>query len=86
MGDNSFLTNLKVAWAWVITMVSTSLGSLLDVIPEDVGKIGVVLTIVVSFILIRVQCVNLRNHRLVNEIKTLELEQLKREMSEREEV
>ncbi len=73
---NSALNKINVAWLWVITTLSTSLGSLLNIIPEDLGKLGVLLTCVVSMILIRVQIMNLRNARAEYKIKEYQLKAL----------
>ena len=78
----SFLTNIKVAWLWAITTASTSLGSLFDLIPDTVGKLGVVMTVAISFVLLRVHLATLRNKKIEAEIKTLELEKLKRELGD----
>lgn len=80
---NDFLHNVKAAWFMAVTMLSTSIGSLLHIIPSDIGKLGVLLTAIVSCILIRVQLVNLKNAKAESEIKALQLRQLRETMETR---
>lgn len=73
---------MKLAWASVLTTISTSLGSLLSIIPDNIGKLGVILTCILTVLLIRVQLSNYRNNKLECKIKKLELKKLQAEFDE----
>ena len=75
---NDFLNNIKVAWISVITMLGTSLGSLLSILPDNIGKLGVLLTCIVSCILIRIQLANLKKVNMEVKMKELELQKMEK--------
>ena len=82
-GTDILLSDIRIAWIWVITTFGTAIGSLLAIVPDNIGKAGVLLTATLSVILIRVQMMNLKNARIDRKIKERTLQNLEREERER---
>lgn len=54
----------KAAWTVVGSTITTSVAALFNIIPDDIGKLGTLIGIVLSIILIRVHIINTRKVKL----------------------
>jgi len=68
MTSNDWLGEIKVAIAAIAATAGTGVAKILDLIPEDIGKLAVVVSIVLSSIIIYVQLQNVRKTKLEIEI------------------
>lgn len=64
----NMILNVKAAWAVVGSTFATSIGLLFELIPNDIGKLGTVIAIIFSVILIRMHILNTRKIQLEIEI------------------
>ena len=79
MDINHTLHSIKLAWTSAITTLGVGLGTIMDFIPDDIGKLASVLGIVLTTILIinhwRMGAMQRENLRLENERLIRELEE-----------
>ncbi|MCK4871081.1 MAG: hypothetical protein KAS93_08230 [Gammaproteobacteria bacterium] len=71
--------DVKFAFVLALTTISTGVGHLLDYIPNDIGKLSILVTIILSLVLIFTHLRRSRAKALVTEsqLMTAELEQSK---------
>ncbi len=74
MGVVKLLENAKVASFVSITMIATGTGTILDWVPDDIGKLSILIGIVLSCVLI---FTHIRKSNLQSEKTKLEIERLK---------
>lgn len=76
--------NPKIAAGVSTVTTGTGLGTVLDFIPDDIGKLATLIGIVLSFILIRVHWAGLKKVQLeVSILKTQEAERVERAKARR---
>ncbi len=71
MSVTDLLNDLRVGWTTVVGLTGTGLGALLEWIPDDIGKLGSVVGLILATVLIRV-------HLKTHEKLSLEVEELRR--------
>ncbi len=71
------LTNIKFAWAWVVTTLGAGTGTILELIPTHIGTVASLLGCVLTVVLIRSHRSKsaLEQEKLKLEIKALKDEQ-----------
>lgn len=78
------VTNIKVAAAVSVSTTTCGLGQLLDIIPDNIGKlgsfIGVVLSVVLIYVHLRRMYIEQKKAKLDIETKEIQLEKMKAEL------
>lgn len=86
MDINHTINSVKLAWTSAVTTLGVGLGTIMEFIPDDIGKLASVFGIVLTTILIvnhwRMAPLNRENKRLETENKRLENEKLMRELED----
>lgn len=72
--------NPKVAAAVASVTTGTGAGTILDFIPDDIGKLATLVGLVLSVILIRTHLIGLKNVKTESEINKIEKEKSKIEL------
>lgn len=80
MSVTHFVNDMKVAWLTAVGTVGTGLGTILEAIPDDIGKLATLVGIVLSSVLIRSHW---RKDRIEYKKTRLEISILKKKEAER---
>ncbi len=80
MSATNLISDIKIAWVTVMGTIGSGLGTFLEMIPNEIGKLATLLGIVLSSVLIYT---HVRNGRLQYEKTQLEILVLKEKEAER---
>ena len=87
MTMNDFVSNVKIAVTVAMTTITTGLGSLLDIIPDNIGKLGTLAGAILSVLLIYTHLqkrkLEMASRKLVDEKLRIEISILKEKEFER---
>ena len=80
---NQLSSNVKVAVGVVVTTTGTSIGDILEIIPDDIGKLGIVIGVILSSILIPSHLISLVRNNTGRKKEQLELKMMEEGYEER---
>ncbi len=83
MSAANLINDMKVAWGVVAATIGTSNVTILELIPDDIGKLGVVIGLILSFILIPSHLISLVRNNTGRKKEELELKMMEEGYEER---
>ena len=83
MSATDLMSDIKVAWLTVTGTIGTGLGTITEMIPNDIGKLSTVVGLILSVVLIYIHLKKSRTENLIYEKIRLEIKIMKEKEAER---
>lgn len=74
---DEIVSSLKISWALIATSFASNASLAIGLIPENIGKVGVLITTFTAIVVLTVQVKRLGNENKESIIKDLEIEKLR---------